>query len=351
MLRLDEYYVWDSWIADDGDLYHLYFLQAPRSLGDPAPRHVNATIGHATSKDLANWDYLGTSFAPSEIGRMAFDDMAVWTGSVINDGQQWWMFYTAISHAGHHLFDQRIGAAISTDLHNWQRISDEPAVLPDSRWYKTLAVKPSPTQGPDIERSSETWRDPLVFADPDGNGWHLLISARDVHAAVNDDGVIAHAPQQRSPALAGRTTAVPAGRRLRPARGLAEQDHRWSAGAGLHMPPPGDDGRAGRQIRRILHLVAALTGSHRTMGHQYGATLHRRAGPLRRASGSAEGRRLGDHRVPKYGAQRHRRVRDLGPHPGHLGRRGLSGRDLSKSDQDARPAERSGLAVSGGMVP
>jgi hypothetical protein len=117
VLRLDDYYVWDSWIADDGDLYHLYFLQAPRSLGDPGPRHVNATIGHATSKDLVNWDYLGTSFAPSEIGRMAFDDMAVWTGSVINDGQQWWMFYTAISHSGHHLFDQRIGAAISTDLH------------------------------------------------------------------------------------------------------------------------------------------------------------------------------------------------------------------------------------------
>ena len=26
MLRLDDSYVWDSWIADDGDLYHLYFL-------------------------------------------------------------------------------------------------------------------------------------------------------------------------------------------------------------------------------------------------------------------------------------------------------------------------------------
>jgi beta-fructofuranosidase len=193
VLRLDDYYVWDSWVADDGDLYHLFFLQAPRSLGDPGRRHVNATVGHATSEDLANWDYLGTSFAPSEIGRSAFDDMAVWTGSVINDGRQWWMFYTAISHAGHHLFDQRIGAAISTDLHDWHRVSDEPAVFPDPRWYKTLAIKPAPTQGPDIERSSETWRDPLVFADPEGNGWHLLISARDAHAAVNDDGVIAHA--------------------------------------------------------------------------------------------------------------------------------------------------------------
>ena len=51
-------------------------------------------------------------------------------------------------------------------------------------------------------RSSETWRDPLVFAHPEGNGWHMLISARDVHAKVNDDGVIAHA---RSSDLKHRT--------------------------------------------------------------------------------------------------------------------------------------------------
>ena len=24
VLRLDDYYVWDSWVADDGDLYHLW---------------------------------------------------------------------------------------------------------------------------------------------------------------------------------------------------------------------------------------------------------------------------------------------------------------------------------------
>jgi beta-fructofuranosidase len=116
---------------------------------------VNAEIGHAI-RDLVNWDYLGPTFQPSEIGRRAFDDMAIWTGSVLNDGRQWWMFYTAISHAGHHLFDQRVGAAVSNDLHHWRRVANEPAVYPDSRWYKTLAIKPAPTKGPDIDRSSET---------------------------------------------------------------------------------------------------------------------------------------------------------------------------------------------------
>jgi beta-fructofuranosidase len=72
-------------------------------------------------------------------------------------------------------------------------VSPEPAVRVDGRWYKTLANTPPPTTGPDLEGSSETWRDPVVLRDPDGDGWHLLVTARSVAASRNDDGVIAHA--------------------------------------------------------------------------------------------------------------------------------------------------------------
>ena len=65
MLRVDSHYLWDSWMADDGELYHLFFLMAPRSLGTPAKRHVNATVGRASSRDLINWDYHGECFGPS----------------------------------------------------------------------------------------------------------------------------------------------------------------------------------------------------------------------------------------------------------------------------------------------
>jgi hypothetical protein len=34
---------WDSWYAKDGDTWHGYFLQAPKSLIDPDARHLNAT--------------------------------------------------------------------------------------------------------------------------------------------------------------------------------------------------------------------------------------------------------------------------------------------------------------------
>lgn len=193
MLRLDDLWVWDSWVADDGDLYHLFFLQAPRALEDPATRHTAARVGHATSPDLVSWTYLGESFGPDESGEGRFDDLAIWTGSALHDGEQWRMFYTAVSTAGHHVYDQRIGSAVSDDLHHWRRGGPDPVVRVDGRWYKTLANTPAPTEGPDLEGSSETWRDPLVFAGPAGDGWHMLITARAKDAARNDDGVVGHA--------------------------------------------------------------------------------------------------------------------------------------------------------------
>ncbi len=190
MLRLEDQWIWDSWVADDGDGYHLFFLQAPRSLGDPGKRHVNARVGHSVSDDLVTWDYLGECFGPAETG---FDDLAIWTGSVVRDSDQWRMFYTGISTAGHHIFDQRVGSAVSEDLHHWRRVSSEPALEVDRRWYKTLDLAPPGTTGPDLATASETWRDPLVVPDPGGDGWHLLATARAVGAAKNDDGVVAHA--------------------------------------------------------------------------------------------------------------------------------------------------------------
>ena len=197
VLRLDDQWVWDSWVADDGELYHLFFLQAPRALGDPAKRHVNAVVGHATSRDLVDWEYHGVCLRPADAG---FDDLGIWTGSVLrapHDGRErWWMFYTAISTAGHHIFDQRVGAAVSDDLHTWERVRDQPSLMVDGRWYTTLRHRVPPDldpAGPDPATVSETWRDPLVVADPAGRGWHMLVTARAAGAARNDDGVVAHA--------------------------------------------------------------------------------------------------------------------------------------------------------------
>ena len=42
------------------------------------------------------------------------------------------MSHTAVSNRGHHIYDQRVGSAVSDDLQHWERVSDQPSLLVDS---------------------------------------------------------------------------------------------------------------------------------------------------------------------------------------------------------------------------
>jgi beta-fructofuranosidase len=196
VLRLPNDWVWDSWIADDGEQYHLFFLKAPRSLKDPALRHTAATIEHATSPGLVRWTLQADALLPAPRG--GWDDLALWTGSVLRgDDGVWRLYYTALSSARRHgVRDQRIGSAESDDLFEWRHAGDQPLVCPDQRWYKTLD---------DDASASDSWRDPFVFKDPRGDGWHMLITARARGAPRLRDGVLAHA---RSPSRCEPTQVV-----------------------------------------------------------------------------------------------------------------------------------------------
>src|SRR4051812_1228354 len=115
---LADKWAWDFWLAQDGGNYHLFFLQADKSLGDPDLRHWNVSIGHAVSTDLRSWKALGTCLAPAR--GPAFDDGTTWTGSIIRHDGLWHLFYTGTSTSEDRK-KQRIGLATSTDLHRWQR--------------------------------------------------------------------------------------------------------------------------------------------------------------------------------------------------------------------------------------
>jgi len=183
VLRLAADWVWDSWVADDGERYHLFFLAAPRALNDPGLRHTAARIGHATSTDLTHWEVHDNALAPTSGG---WDDLALWTGSVARgDDGVWRIYYSGLSTSrGLGVLDQRIGLAESDDLFTWRRAGAAPLVAPDSRWYVTLDQHPA---------ASATWRDPFVFKDPAGDGWHMLITARGRGLPRRRDGVVGHA--------------------------------------------------------------------------------------------------------------------------------------------------------------
>lgn len=181
---LENHWVWDFWLADDGEFFHLYYLHAPKSLGDQHLRHRNAQIGHATSRDLAAWTDLGVVLQPGDAGE--FDATATWTGSVVRgDDGVWRMFYTG----SRFLADdsnanvETVGLAKSADLHTWVKLPG-PITRADPRWYETLGASSWP---------EEAWRDPWVFADSNGEGWHMLVTARSNEGPDDERGVIGHA--------------------------------------------------------------------------------------------------------------------------------------------------------------
>ncbi|MFB2600011.1 glycosyl hydrolase family 32 [Herbiconiux sp. P17] len=180
-------WVWDFWTARDGETFHLYYLHAPKSLGDPELRHRNAAIGHATSNDLVTWVDHGTVL---EHGLAHHPDAsATWTGSVMCDPSGLWrMYYTGSRFLSEDAVTnvETVLMATSADLATWTKEYDA-MVSADPAWYETL---------PDGTWHEEAWRDPWIAQDESG-GWHMLITARSralaPHLDPRDRGVIGHA--------------------------------------------------------------------------------------------------------------------------------------------------------------
>lgn len=167
-----EMWHWDSWYVADGELWHGYFLQAPKSLIDPDARHLNATQRHATSRDLIHWTDLGTTFEPQRNGA-AWDDSTTWTGSVLKGGDGLWhLFYTGTSLAEKSLY-QRIGHATSTDLHSWTRVGD--GLCLDMTGPNAECYEKDHVVGHWHDRAM---RDPWVMKDPTGPGYLMYFTAR-----------------------------------------------------------------------------------------------------------------------------------------------------------------------------
>lgn len=183
MFDLADSYVWDFWFADDGDAYHLFFLYASRALHDPEDRHYRASVGHAVSTDLVSWKRVADAIVRGEADD--FDALATWTGSTVRreDGT-WFLFYTGSRLGDDGRNVQRIGFATSDDLYTWHKNPANPILESDGDRYERL---------PHTPWHDEAFRDPWVFADPAGDGWHMYVTARATEGPVNGRGVVAHA--------------------------------------------------------------------------------------------------------------------------------------------------------------
>ncbi|MEZ5670428.1 MAG: hypothetical protein R3F55_23945 [Alphaproteobacteria bacterium] len=179
--RLPDAWIWDFWFAKDGATYHMFYLRAPRSLGDPELRHHNAVIGHAASRNLVDWQDVGPCFGPARDA--GWDDGPSWTGSIIRRDGLWHMFYTSTAQA-EELKKQRIGLATSRDLHHWDRHPANPVLDLEPVVYEEY----DPALWHD-----RAWRDPYVIPDPVGDGYRMFLTARVNSGPAAARGVIAQA--------------------------------------------------------------------------------------------------------------------------------------------------------------
>jgi beta-fructofuranosidase len=180
VIRLHDKWVWDFWFAQDEADIHIFYLQAPRAIGDESLRHWNVSIGHAISQDLIHWEILPDALIPSgENG--AWDNFTTWTGSIIKHAGTWFMFYTGTNREENGKI-QRVGLATSNDLIHWERYLPGALIEPDPQWYETF----------DLDLWHEqTWRDPWVFEY--GGKFHALITARCNTGEKYGRGVIGYA--------------------------------------------------------------------------------------------------------------------------------------------------------------
>ena len=183
-LELPDRFLWDFWTVEapgeaPGEaegLTWLYALSAPRD-PDPHTRHGRARVEAFSSADLRSWTHHGVALAPGPPG--AWDDLAIWTGSVSADPAGGWaMLYTGRGRADGGRA-QRIGLARSADLVTWEK-HPGPVIGADPALYRTAG-----------RNGSTNWRDPwLEWSE---GGWTAWITAQHPDGPVEGCGTVARA--------------------------------------------------------------------------------------------------------------------------------------------------------------
>jgi beta-fructofuranosidase len=176
-------FLWDIWFLRRDDEYHAFYLQASRTI-DPKKRdQFPNSIGHAVSRDFLTWKELPTALTPSPRGT-AWDDFALWSGSVVEKDGLFYLYYTGKNSQPEHLHTQKICLATSADLRTWTKHPANPLLEADTRYYDSsnLIFKGGVVGA---------WRDPFVFKDPQSETWYMTISARSSELSIQHDACVA----------------------------------------------------------------------------------------------------------------------------------------------------------------
>ena len=145
MFRLEGHDIGDAWYYEAGDTVHMYFLTKT------AGGAVGWDIGHAATRDLVGWEFLGLALTRGAPG--SWDDKSLATGSVILRDRRYWMAFTG-HKTDEPLFVQRVGMAVSDDLVRWAKLPENPTSEADPAYYELVSTG---------ERTLTHWRDPFLL--------------------------------------------------------------------------------------------------------------------------------------------------------------------------------------------
>lgn len=181
-------YCWDFWFIYKEPNLHVFYLQANRLACAyiAERRHNLSSIGHAI---LTDFGWQESSQDPALARREGrWDDVSIWTGSIIEKDGCYYMFYTArcskdqfVLTAHERRQPQNIGVAQSDNLLVWQRTSAS----------KENPIIPNPGLGSEFDGVS--WRDPYVIKDATDGQFYAFICACPSDAPTDAGGAVAYA--------------------------------------------------------------------------------------------------------------------------------------------------------------
>jgi beta-fructofuranosidase len=151
--------LWDTWLFEWDDKYHLFFLESRQSHND--------YVGHAVSTNLIDWDEKPSIYTTGAPDKWNYRRTA--TGMVVRHDDEFYMFvggYDPEVKAGD---VQVIGIYVSHDLDNWREFSGNPVSFP------CVPYSTKPEQG---FFNIVDWRDPFIIWNEKDKCFHAYLCAR-----------------------------------------------------------------------------------------------------------------------------------------------------------------------------
>lgn len=174
------FYVKDFCLLEQDGIFHLFHIAGTPGVSCCLPGN-ELWFGHATTRDFCSWDTLEPCFyvAPG-----AWDGGHVFAPYVVAHCSTFWMFYTgcAIDNT------QRIGIAVSEDLHHWRRLFDQPVIRPEIYpWAFCPTSGGSACRDAHVSRWNDTFSLYYTAVTADGRACVARASSRNL-LQWNDEG-------------------------------------------------------------------------------------------------------------------------------------------------------------------